>query len=247
VKRKKPAAVPRSRRVRREEVAGPAGPPPPPRWYQDIWPWLLALALVVLAIIGGYFGYEAYQDNQDDDPAVVTVTTTETETSTETGTGTTETTETTGTTTPETTTTVEESPQPVAVPDVVGQGYVEAGSTIEAAGLVGDSYPVASSETRGTVVAQRPTAGTQLKEGDTVRANVALGGGTRRTREVPDVVGPQASDARATLRTAGLAVRTQYRRPPSPEEEGEVLAQSPAPGTRLRDLAQVTIFVGRAF
>jgi beta-lactam-binding protein with PASTA domain len=238
--------VPRSRRVRREEVAGPAGPAPPPAWYRDIWPWLLALALVVLAIVGGYFGYEAYQDNQDDESEVVTVTTTETETETsaDTGTGTTDTTD---TTTLETTTTVEEPPQPVAVPDVVGQGYVEAGSSIEAAGLVGDSYPVASSETRGTVVAQRPTGGTQLKEGDTVRTNVALGGGTRPMREVPDVVGPRASDARSTLRTAGFTVRTQYRRPPSPEEEGEVLAQGPAPGTRAPDLARVTIFVGRSF
>jgi beta-lactam-binding protein with PASTA domain len=227
----------RARRVRRDEVAGPVGPPPPrvpPPWYRDVWPWLLALGLVVLGIVGGYFGYEAYQDNQDDEPEVVTVTTTET------GAGTT-----TGTTTAETTTTVEEPPQPVTVPDVVGQGFVEAGSTIEGMGLVADSYPVASSEPRGTVVAQRPVGGTQLKEGDTVRNNVSLGGGTRQTREVPDVTGPKASDARATLRTAGFTVRTQYRQPPSPEEDGEVLTQQPSPGTSAPDLTQVTIFVGR--
>jgi eukaryotic-like serine/threonine-protein kinase len=152
----------------------------------------------------------------------------------------------TGTTTSETTTTLEEPPEPVTVPDVLGQSYVEAGSTIEGLGLVADSYPVASTETRGTVVAQRPTAGTQLEEGDTVRSNVALGSGERRTREVPDVTGPQASDARSTLRTAGLTVRTQYRQPPSPEEEGEVLTQSPSPGTSVPDLAQVVIFVGRS-
>jgi beta-lactam-binding protein with PASTA domain len=105
---------------------------------------------------------------------------------------------------------------------------------------------VASSETRGTVVAQRPTGGAQLEEGDTVRNNVALGGGERATREVPDVTGPEASDARATLRTAGLTVRTQYRQPPSPEEDEEVLSQSPAPGTSVPDLTQVTIFVGRS-
>jgi serine/threonine-protein kinase len=189
----------------------------------------------VLGVIGGYFAYEAYQDNEDDEPEVVTVTTTEGDTGT-----------TTVSTTSETTTTVEEPPQPVTVPDVVGQSYVEAGSTIEGMGLVADSYPVAASETRGTVVAQRPTGGTQLDEGDTVRNNVALGGGERPTREVPDVTGPQASDARTTLRTAGLTVRTQYRQPPSSEEEDEVLTQSPAPGTSVPDLTQVTIFVGRS-
>jgi len=225
----------RARRVREEEVAGPTGPPVPPPWCRDIWPWLLALGLIVLGVVGGYFAYEAYQDNEDDEPEVVTVTTTEGDTGT-----------TTGSTTSETTTTVEEPPQPVTVPDVIGQGYVEAGSTIEGMGLVADSHPVAASETRGTVVAQRPTGGTQLEEGDTVRNNVALGGGERPTREVPDVTGPQASDARATLRTAGLTVRTQYRQPPSPEEEDEVLTQSPAPGTSVPDLTQVTIFVGRS-
>jgi serine/threonine-protein kinase len=186
---------------------------------------------VVLGIVGGYFAYDAYQDNTDDEPEVVTVTTGETET---------------GTTTSETTTTVEEPPEPVSVPDVVGQSYVEAGSSLEGQGLVADSYPVASSETRGTVVAQRPTGGTQAEEGDTVRNNVALGGGERPTREVPDVTGPKASDARATLRTSGFTVRTMYRRPPSAEEEGEVLTQEPAPGASMPDLSQVTIFVGRS-
>jgi beta-lactam-binding protein with PASTA domain len=212
------------RRVREEEVAGRTGPPVPPPWYRDVWPWLLALGLLVIGLVGGYFVYDAYQDNEDDEPEVVTVTTTESDTGT-----------TTGTTTTDATTTVEEPPQPATAPDVVGQSYVDAGS-----------YPVASSETRGTVVAQRPAGGTQLEEGDTVRNNVALGGGERRTREVPDVTGPQASDARSTLRTGGLTVRTQYRAPPSPEEEGEVLTQSPAPGTSVPDLTQVTIFVGRS-
>lgn len=233
--------MPRPRRTRRtrEEVAGPTGPPPPgvpPRWYRDVWPWLLALGLVVLAIIGGYVGYEAYQDDEDDEPEVVTVTTSETETETDTSTD---------TTTIETTTTQEEPPELVAVPDMIGLNHVEAGSTIEGAGLVADSYPVASTEERGTVVAQRPPAGARLPEGETARMNVALGEGAREVRDVPDVTGPQASDARATLRRAGFTVRTQYRQPPTSEEIGEALTQQPGPGTSAPDLTQVTIFVGR--
>jgi beta-lactam-binding protein with PASTA domain len=226
--------VARARRARREDVVETGAPPPrvPPPWYRDVWPWLLALGLVVLAIVGGYFAYEAYQDDEDDEPEVVTVTTGETETET-------------ATTTTEATTTVEEPPEPVEVPDVVGQSHVEAGSTIEGIGLVADSYPVASTEPRGTVVAQRPTAGTQLEEGDTTRMNVALGEGARAAREVPDVTGPQGSDARATLRRAGFTVRTLPREPPTPEESGEVLTQQPAAGTSVPELTQVTIFVGR--
>lgn len=242
----KSAAMARARRRREEEVVRPEGPPPPrpplpPPWYRDVWPWLLALGIVVLALIGGYVGYQAYQDDKesDDRAEVVTVTETTGTTTTETGT-TSETVTQTGVTE-----TTEPEPQPVEVPDVVGLNHIEAGSTIEAAALVGDSYPVASTEARGTVVAQRPTGGTQAKEGDTARMNVALGEGTRETREVPDVTGPQGSDARATARRAGLTVRTVYRDPPTPEESGEVLTQQPAPGSSAPELTQLTLFVGR--
>ena len=226
-------------RVRRREEPVPAPGPPrvPPPWYRDLWPWLLALGIVVLALIGGYVGYQAYQDDNEssDEPRVVTVTQT---TGTETTVSTTTSTET-------TTTVAEPPPAPVTVPDVVGQSYVEAGSTLEGMGLAADSYPVASEETRGTVVAQRPAPGTVVKEGDIVRNNVALGAGARETEEVPDVTGPQSSDARATIRRAGFTVRTVFRQAPSAEEVGEVLTQQPASGTSAPELTQITIFVGR--
>jgi serine/threonine-protein kinase len=204
----------------------------PPPWYRDVWPWLLALGLVVLALIGGIIGYQAYQDDSEssDEPDVVTVTeTTGTDTtSTETG-----------------TTTAEEPPEPVTVPGVVGENYVAAGSTLEGMGLAADSYPVASQETRGTVVAQRPDPGTTAKEGDIVRNNVALGTGARETKQVPDVTGPQASDARDEVRRAGLTVRTIFSHAPTAEEVGEVLTQQPAAGTSVPELTQVALYVGR--
>ena len=207
-------------------------PPPrvPPPWYRDIWPWLLALGIVVLALIGGYIGYQAYKDDSGSggEREVVTVTQT----------GSTETTET-------TTTTAEPPPQPVTMPDVAGQNYVAAGSTLEGLGLAADSYPVASQETRGTVVGQRPDSGTTAKEGDIVRNNVALGSGARSTKEVPDVTGPQASDARDAVRRAGFTVRTMFRDAPSDEEVGEVLTQQPAAGSSQPELTQVILFVGR--
>lgn len=209
----------------------PPGPPVPPPWYRDIWPWLLALGVLVLVLIGGYVGYQAYQDDSDssDEPDVVTVTQTTP----------TETTETT------TTTTAEPPPQPVTMPNVVGQNYVAAGSTLEGLRLAADSYPVASQETRGTVVAQRPDAGATAKEGDIVRNNVALGTGSRETKEVPDVTGPEASNARDTVRRAGFTVRTMFSTAPSAEEVGEVLTQQPAAGSSQPELTQVILYVGR--
>lgn len=160
------------------------------------------------------------------------------------------TTVTTTTTAPTTTatTTVEEPPPPpapVAMPDVVGQSQVDAGELLESEGLVADSYPVPSDEPAGTVISQRPTPGTQLKEGDTVRLNVALGPDERETSEIPDVTGLEASEARQRARIDGFAVRTVYRDAPSREEVGEVLTQSPAAGANAPIITQITLFVGR--
>jgi eukaryotic-like serine/threonine-protein kinase len=160
---------------------------------------------------------------------------------------TTVTTTTTETTTTETTT-VEDPPPPpapVAMPDVVGQSQVDAGELLETEGLVADSYPVPSDEPAGTVISQRPAPGTELKEGDTARLNVALGPDERETSDIPDLTGLEASEARQRARIEGFTVRTVFRRPPSREELGEVLTQSPSAGATAPILTQITLFVGR--
>ena len=155
---------------------------------------------------------------------------------------------TTVTTTTTETATVEEPPPPpapVAMPDLVGQSQVDAGELLEGEGLVADSYPVPSDEPAGTVISQRPAPGTELKEGDTARLNVALGPDEREASDIPDVTGLEASEARQRARIEGFTVRTVFRRPPSSEEVGEVLTQSPAAGASAPILTQVTLFVGR--
>jgi beta-lactam-binding protein with PASTA domain len=154
---------------------------------------------------------------------------------------------TTVTTTTTETTTVEQPPPPApaTVPDVVGQNQVDAGEVLEGNGLVADSYPVPSGEPAGTVISQNPAPGTELKEGDTVRINVALGPEERQASEIPDVTGLEAGEARQRARVEGFTVRTLYRRPPSREELGEALTQSPAAGTSAPILTQITIYVGR--
>jgi beta-lactam-binding protein with PASTA domain len=160
------------------------------------------------------------------------------------------TTVTTTTTAPTTTatTTVQEPPPPpapVTMPDVVGQSQVDAGELLESEGLVADSYPVPSEEPAGTVISQRPAPGTELKEGDTVRLNVALGPDEREASEIPDLTGLEASEARQRARIDGFTVRTVFRRPPSREEVGEVLTQTPAAGATAPIMTQITLFVGR--
>jgi serine/threonine-protein kinase len=55
------------------------------------------------------------------------------------------------------------------------------------------------------------------------------------------VVGEDRDGARAALQDAGFEVRV--REEPSAEEEGTVISQSPAPGTRLTEGSTVTITV----
>jgi beta-lactam-binding protein with PASTA domain len=146
-----------------------------------------------------------------------------------------------------TTETVTQPPPPanVTVPDVVGQSQVEAGDVLEGNGVVADSYPVPSDEPAGTVISQNPAAGAVTKEGETVRLNVSLGPGARETADIPDVTGLEASEARQRARVAGFTVRTVFRKPPSQEEAGEVLTQTPSAGATAPILTQITLFVGR--
>jgi hypothetical protein len=210
-------------------------PPRRPPWeYENPWLWVGLLAVLVAA--GVLIAYFAFRDDDDEPTGVTTVTTqleteaalqpeTQTETVTETE-------------------TVITQPETVDVPDVIGQTQLEAGETVQEAGLVPDTYPVPSELQRGSVVSQNPPAGTELDEGEVVRLNISVGGGPRPSVQVPDVTGPPADESRVALWRAKLCVRTLTRDAPSQEEVGEVLAQQPSPGASVQQYAQVTIYVG---
>ena len=61
------------------------------------------------------------------------------------------------------------------VPDVVGQTRATAVAAVRAAGLVPQAFIVPSTQPKGTVVAQRPKAGTRVPGGSKVRLNVSSG------------------------------------------------------------------------
>jgi serine/threonine-protein kinase len=114
------------------------------------------------------------------------------------------------------------------VPRVVGLQRDDAERRLEDRGFDSEVKPVDSGRPAGTVVAQRPDAGTVYGENGIVVISVAR---SPQQVEMPDVVGLRAPTALARLRAAGLNPRAQVvqsRRP-----EGLVLRQVPAAGTEV--------------
>ena len=64
---------------------------------------------------------------------------------------------------------------------------------------------------------------------------------------MPNVVGQSKDEARADLKDAGLSVRIVKRTTSDPNEDDQVLEQSPTAGTRLRRGEFVTVFVGKFY
>ncbi|HUQ23374.1 MAG TPA: PASTA domain-containing protein [Gaiellaceae bacterium] len=170
--------------------------------------------------------------------------------------------------------TVSKGPKPVAVPDVVGTTSSEATATLRQAGLKANVVGVPSDEPSGTVVAQSPSAGKQVKSGGTVRLNVAQADGESTTgagttpaaptttaptttappatttttapqpASVPDVVGSELAEAARAFADQGLKVSVQYV--PSDEAAGRVVAQAQPAGTQRKrgDTVQVNVSMG---
>ena len=131
------------------------------------------------------------------------------------------------------------------VPRVVGLSQTAAQRRLHAAGFRARTAYVASSKPAGTVVAQRPTAGSTLRRGAAVRINVSTGANPKPAKAVPDVTGEDEATARADLQAAGFRV-TVVDQPTSDEnEDGIVLDEDPVAGTRVPAGSLVTIYVGR--
>ena len=130
------------------------------------------------------------------------------------------------------------------VPSLIGLEQEEAERRLDEEGFEDEVKEVDSERPAGTVVAQRPEAGTVYGEGGIVVVSVA-----RPPQQVrmPDVVGLRSGRALARLRALGLTVRVQpvqSRRP-----QGLVLRQVPEPGATLTRGSPAVVIVssGRAF
>ena len=149
--------------------------------------------------------------------------------------------------------------KPVVVPDVVGTTSSEATATLRAAGLDANLFPVPSGKPGGTVLAQRPAAGTTAKSGSKVRLNVARGPDATTpattaptattttpstSATVPDTVGQELAVGARSFGDEGLKVAVKYV--PSQEPQGRIVAQAKPAGTEARrgDTVQVNVSTG---
>lgn len=122
------------------------------------------------------------------------------------------------------------------VPKVVGLKTAAAVKKLKAAGLKAQVVSVAGAKPAGTVLAQTPGAAKTVGKGSTVALKVSKG-----TAAVPDVVGQQASDAKAALGTAGF--KTTIFEVPNAQKKGTVVAEHPSAGTQAPRGSKVRINV----
>jgi serine/threonine-protein kinase len=123
-----------------------------------------------------------------------------------------------------------------SVPNVVGANTAAAVKRLRAAGLIAQVTAVTATRTPGTVISESPLAGTSVAKGSTVSLRASKG----RT-PVPDVRNQQVSAAKTVLRGAGLV--PSVFQVSGAQTKGTVIAQNPAPGTKVAQGSKVRINV----
>jgi serine/threonine-protein kinase len=161
--------------------------------------------------------------------------------------------------------TVSSGAKPVIVPLVVGQSQGSAVNALTAVHLKPVLQNVPSAKPAGTVIAQKPKAGSEVDKGSKVTLNISTGTGPSTTTVstttttattatttaqtgkrvqavvVSRVVGLAQTRALRRLNTLGLRPAVVYRR--SSQPVNRVLSQSPAPGSTLQRNARVALVV----
>jgi serine/threonine-protein kinase len=124
------------------------------------------------------------------------------------------------------------------VPNVVGLQQQVAETRIHDANLKVLTAQGASDRPQGTVFKQKPGAGTQLGNGQTV--TITISNGPARST-VPDVRGKTEQEAVTQL--TGLGFKTTVKRAASSKKKGNVVSQAPAAGVTAEKGATVTLVV----
>jgi serine/threonine-protein kinase len=135
---------------------------------------------------------------------------------------------------------VSTGPSKVRVPDVLGERRDQAVSELTQAGLEPTVVRVNSLQPVDTVLATAPKAGTEVIVGTAVRVNVSMG---PKPIAVPNVIGTPFESAESALQGAGFAVAREDV--DAEEPEGVVVGQSPAAGTQQPKGSVITLQVSR--
>jgi eukaryotic-like serine/threonine-protein kinase len=131
-------------------------------------------------------------------------------------------------------------PPKVTVPDVKGKSRDDAIGTLSEGGLKFKVRDVYSKEDEGTVIAQFPTPGARVNKGSTVQINVSRG---LQPVGVPSVVGQPYESAASQLQAAGFAVARKDVE--SDDPKGTVVSQNPSGGASAARGATVTLSVSK--
>ncbi len=134
----------------------------------------------------------------------------------------------------------------IVLPDFTGSPARKVEDYLKEKGLVlGPVHERASSEhPAGTVIGQRPPAGTRMEKGGEVLLLVAASPPEPMMVRVPDVAGRAAREAVATLKEAGVNTEPRIEREETTKAEaGTVLKQSLKPGSRVRTDEVITLVI----
>ena len=126
----------------------------------------------------------------------------------------------------------------VPVPNVIGLKEAEAVERLETAKLEAKVERVFAAAPNGEVVDQQPQSGEQVATGSAVTVKVSKG---TNTKPVPDVIGLQEDEAISTLRDSGFEPRVFDV--PAADAAGTVVAQEPEPGAKAPPDSSVRINV----
>ncbi len=140
-------------------------------------------------------------------------------------------------------------PATVTIPDIEGNTLEEARLALRKVAILVEIRYVPSDQPSGTIVAQAKKPGTTAKRGDHMLVTVSEGGsgGTAAATlaTVPNVVGMDEQAAQTQLQQAGFSAVVEDYPATDSSQDGKVVDEQPAPGTKAPKGSQIIIYVGR--
>jgi len=138
--------------------------------------------------------------------------------------------------------TVSRGQKEVKVPVVVGAQRSLAVQQIRGRGLSPSVAEEESPKPAGEVIAQSPSAGSELPRGSTVSIVVSRG---EEQAQAPNVIGKERREAVEAVREAGLEPSVREEETEVPSQVGRVTDQFPPPGAEVEPGSTVTLTVGK--